>query len=89
MTGAQETVFTYGSPQLKIGAGAADEVGYDVAQLGVRRVLVVTDAGVAAAGAPDRVVEGLEKAGVEAQVFDGARVEPTDEIGRASCRERV
>src|SRR5947199_258356 len=45
-----ETVFTYGSPQLKIGGGAADEVGYDVAQLGVRRALVVTDPGVAATG---------------------------------------
>jgi hydroxyacid-oxoacid transhydrogenase len=49
-----ETVFTYGSPQLKIGAGAADEVGHDVAELGVRRALVVTDAGVAATGTPAR-----------------------------------
>jgi alcohol dehydrogenase class IV len=80
-----ETVFTYGSPQLKIGAGAADEVGHDVAQLGVRRALVVTDRGVAATGAPARVVEALEKAGVEAEVFDGARVEPTD----VSMREAV
>jgi alcohol dehydrogenase class IV len=73
-----ETVFTYGSPQLKIGAGAADEVGHDVAQLGVRRVLVVTDPGVAATGAPARVVDVLEQAGVGAEVFDGVHVEPTD-----------
>jgi hydroxyacid-oxoacid transhydrogenase len=79
-----ETVFTYGSPQLKIGAGAAEEVGHDVAQLGVRRALVVTDVGVAATGAPARVVEALARAGVEAEVFDGVRVEPTDVSMRAA-----
>jgi hydroxyacid-oxoacid transhydrogenase len=79
-----ETVFTYGSPQLKIGTGAADEVGHDVAQLGVRRALVVTDAGVAATGAAARVVEALEQAGVGVAVFDGVRVEPTDGSMRAA-----
>ena len=73
-----ETIFTYGSPQLKIGAGAADEIGYDLRQLGAARVLVVTDRGVAATGAPARVAEALRAAGVDAAVFDGVRVEPTD-----------
>lgn len=40
-----ETVFTYGAPQLKFGTGAADELGFDLKQLGARRVLVVTDPG--------------------------------------------
>ena len=84
MTFPSETVFTYGSPQLKIGAGAADEVGHDAAQLGVRRALVVTDPGVAATGAAARVVEALEKAGVEAEIYDGVRVEPTDVSMRAA-----
>ncbi len=82
---APETVFTYGSPQLKIGAGAADEIGYDLRQLGAARALVVTDRGVAATGAPTRVAEALRAAGVDADVFDGVRVEPTD----ASMREAV
>jgi alcohol dehydrogenase class IV len=56
---SNETVFTYGSPQLKFGWGAADEVGYDVQQLGGRRVLVVTDAGVAATGGPQRVADSV------------------------------
>ena len=43
-----ESVFTYGAPQLKFGNGASDEIGYDLAQYGVRRVLVLTDAGVSA-----------------------------------------
>lgn len=45
-----ETVFTYASPALKFGPGASAEIGYDLALAGVRRVLLVTDPGVAAAG---------------------------------------
>jgi hydroxyacid-oxoacid transhydrogenase len=75
---AAETVFTYGAPALKFGAGAADEVGHDVRQLGVGRCLVITDPGVAATGGPRRVAEGLRAAGVRAEVWDGVHVEPTD-----------
>src|SRR3954453_8982859 len=74
-----ESVFTYGAPQLKFGHGAAEEIGYDLAQTGAKRVLVVTDPGVAATGTPQRVAEQMGSFGVEAHVFDGAHVEPTDE----------
>jgi alcohol dehydrogenase class IV len=74
-----ETVFTYGAPALKFGAGAAEEIGYDLAGLDARRVLLVTDAGVAATGAPDRVAEGIRGYGIEVEVFTGVHVEPTDE----------
>ena len=73
-----ESVFTYGAPQLKFGPGASDEVGYDLGQLGVSRALVVTDAGVAATGQPERIAEQIRAAGVEVAVFDGVHVEPTD-----------
>jgi hydroxyacid-oxoacid transhydrogenase len=73
-----ETVFTYGAPQLKFGAGSSDEIGYDLSTYGVRRVLVITDPGVAATGHPQRIVEQIEKAGIEARLFDRAHVEPTD-----------
>ena len=43
-----ESVFTYGAPALKFGPGAADEIGHDLQQYGARRVLVVTDARIAA-----------------------------------------
>ena len=46
-----ETVFTYGAPSLKFGPGASTELAHDLAALGAGRVLLVTDAGVAAAGA--------------------------------------
>ena len=79
-----ERVFTYGSPQLKFGPGAAGEVGHDLRQLGVTRALLITDPGVAATGAPARVREAMAAAGVESEVFDGVHVEPTDASLRAA-----
>ncbi|WP_332642009.1 hydroxyacid-oxoacid transhydrogenase [Aeromicrobium sp.] len=73
-----ETVFTYGAPGLKFGVGARHEIGFDLGQLGARRVLIVTDPGVAATGAPAEIAETLMAAGIESVVFDRSRVEPTD-----------
>jgi hydroxyacid-oxoacid transhydrogenase len=74
-----ESIFTYGAPQLKFGPGASDEIGFDLSQYGVGRALVVTDPGVAATGAPQRVAEQMAQFGIEAHVFDGVHVEPTDQ----------
>ncbi|MFL6107963.1 MAG: iron-containing alcohol dehydrogenase, partial [Marmoricola sp.] len=73
-----ETVFTYGAPGLKFGTGASDEIGYDLSQYDVRRVLVLTDPGVAATGHPQRVADQMAQFGIEVAVFDGVQVEPTD-----------
>ncbi|MFT4298979.1 MAG: hydroxyacid-oxoacid transhydrogenase [Aeromicrobium sp.] len=74
-----ETIFTYASPALKFGLGARHELAYEVASLGARRVLVVTDPGVRAGGRVDEIAERVRAAGIETVVFDGVRVEPTDE----------
>ncbi|HLN75698.1 MAG TPA: hydroxyacid-oxoacid transhydrogenase [Nocardioidaceae bacterium] len=76
---SKETVFTYGAPALKFGPGASDEIGYDLQQYDVRRVLVVTDPGVAATGHPERVAEQMRTFDIEAVVTDLASVEPTDQ----------
>jgi hydroxyacid-oxoacid transhydrogenase len=73
-----ETVFTYGAPQLKFGSGASDEIGFDLSTYGVRRVLLVTDPGVAATGHPQRIADQIAGFGIEAVVFDRTHVEPTD-----------
>jgi hydroxyacid-oxoacid transhydrogenase len=80
-----ETVFTYGAPQLKFGSGSSDEIGYDLTTYGAKRVLVVTDPGVAATGHPARIADQIVARGIEAVVFDGTHVEPTD----VSLREAV
>ncbi|GCD89575.1 hydroxyacid-oxoacid transhydrogenase [Nocardioides sp. LS1] len=77
-----ETVFTYAAPALKFGIGASAEVGHDLVQYGARRVLLVTDAGVAATGHPARIAEQVAARGVEVVTFDGVRVEPTDDSMR-------
>ncbi|GAA5069876.1 alcohol dehydrogenase class IV [Thermocatellispora tengchongensis] len=74
-----ESVFTYGAPALKFGPGASAEIGFDLGQYGARRVLVITDPRVAATGAPQRVADRLAGYGMEASVYDGVHVEPTDE----------
>jgi hydroxyacid-oxoacid transhydrogenase len=73
-----ESVFTYGAPPLKFGSGASDEIGYDLSLTGARRVLVVTDPGLAATGIPQRVADQMAQFGIEAHVFDASHVEPTD-----------
>ena len=83
-----ESVFTYGAPQLKFGTGASDEIGYDLSQYGVQRVLVVTDPGVAATGIPQRVADQMAQFGIEARVFDGVHVEPTDAEPRSRRSRR-
>jgi alcohol dehydrogenase class IV len=80
-----ETVFTYGAPQLMYGPAASAEIGFALSRLGVRRVLVLTDAGVAATGAPHRVAEQLRHYGIDAELFDRVHVEPTD----ASLHEAI
>jgi alcohol dehydrogenase class IV len=91
-----ETVFTYAAPGLKFGRGASDEIGWDVEQLcrdvrgdAARRVLLVTDPGVAATGHPDRIADGMRSRGLEVVVYAEAHVEPTDaSLGAAVATAR-
>ncbi|GAB94299.1 alcohol dehydrogenase class IV [Kineosphaera limosa] len=75
----EETIFTWGAPPLKFGAGALDEIGFEVAQYGLKRVLVVTDRGVERLGLAQRVVDALAAYEIEAGVYADVHVEPTDE----------
>ncbi|MEU6642451.1 hydroxyacid-oxoacid transhydrogenase [Saccharomonospora sp. NPDC046836] len=73
-----ETVFTWAATPLKFGAGAVDEIGWDLAQLGAERVLIVTDPGVAATGVPQRVAHAAKAGGLTVEVYDQVHIEPTD-----------
>lgn len=79
-----------GGIRVHFGAGALDLVGPVARELGGRRVLVVTDPGVRAAGHAERAVAFLEREGLEAALFDGAEEDPssrTVEAGRAFAAE--
>src|SRR3954469_25652885 len=74
-----ETVFTLEATPIKFGTGASGDAGWELKRLGVKRALLVTDAGVRTLGHPDRIKEIIEREGIEVVVFDRARVEPTVE----------
>ena len=76
-TQALETVFTMEATPVKFGRGAAQEVGWEAARLGMRRVLLVTDPQVAQLGSVGDVAAQLRAAGLEVRVFERSRVEPT------------
>jgi alcohol dehydrogenase class IV len=76
--------------RIVFGAGALREVPNHLARLGVRRPLVVSDAGVAASGLLARLVATLEDARLPVVAFDGVHPNPTDadvERGLAAWRE--
>jgi hydroxyacid-oxoacid transhydrogenase len=76
---SRETAFEMAVSSIRFGAGVTREVGMDLSDLGVRRVLVVTDPTVARLRPAQTVVESLTDAGLAFAIYDRVRVEPTDE----------
>ena len=64
---------------VRYGAGVSREVGMDLADRGVRRALVVTDPVVGRLAPVQTVMASLEANGVEWVIYDGVRVEPTED----------
>jgi hydroxyacid-oxoacid transhydrogenase len=72
-----DTAFELSAASIRFGRGVTREVGADLADLGARRVLVLTDTNVRALPPFAAVVESLEAEKVAHEVFDRVRVEPT------------
>jgi alcohol dehydrogenase class IV len=83
--GDRETVFTMEATPIKYGRGAAEEVGWEVRRLRMGRVMLVSDPGVVQAGITGRIVELIEAEGVEVEVWDRSRVEPTSDSLQAAA----
>ena len=67
------------------GAGSSTQIGPEVLKIGIHRPLVVTDPGVAGSGILDRVVSGLEEAGLTVSTFrDTAADPPVDVVQTAA-----
>ena len=75
---ANEYAFEMAASNVRFGAGVTREVGEDLRDLGLRRVLVVTDPVVAQLAPVQVVLQALADADIEAVVYDRVRVEPTD-----------
>ena len=74
-----EFAFEMAASNIRFGPGVTREVGMDLADLGVRNALVITDPGLARMAPVATVLESLESAGVGFTLYDRVRVEPTDE----------
>ncbi|HXM72041.1 MAG TPA: iron-containing alcohol dehydrogenase [Candidatus Dormibacteraeota bacterium] len=82
------TLRTYQSPtRLVQRLGAIKELGTEASLLGIRRPLLVTDAGVKAAGLLDTALEALRGSDVEPVVFDKVRANPGVELVDAGAAE--
>src|SRR3954468_12671503 len=80
-----ERVFTLEATPVKFGPGASDDAGWELRRLGVRRAMLVTDAGVAALGRPERIKALVEAEGIGVVVYDRSRVEPTLDSFQDAC----
>ena len=73
-----ETAFTIDTSSIKYGPGVTREVGYEMRRLGARRVMVLTDPGMAESDPVEVALASLRAEGVDTALYDGVRVEPTD-----------
>jgi len=74
-----EIAFEMAASSVRFGTGVTREVGMDLADLGARQVLVITDPVLADMAPVETVLESLDSAGVGFVLYDRVRVEPTDE----------
>ncbi|MBV9604786.1 MAG: iron-containing alcohol dehydrogenase [Solirubrobacterales bacterium] len=72
-----ETIFTMEATPVKFGRGASADAGWELRRLGVRRAMLVTDPGVAAAGDPEQIKRAIEAEGIQVALYTRSRVEPT------------
>jgi len=73
-----DSSFEMATSNLRFGPGATAEVGMDLVDLGVKRVLLLTDPRMAKLPPVATTIDSLERNGVQYELFDRVRVEPTD-----------
>jgi hydroxyacid-oxoacid transhydrogenase len=72
-------IFEVASSTVRFGVGATREIGPELADQGRRRILVVTDQYLRELPPVQVTLESLRSEGLSVFVFDGVRVEPTDQ----------
>lgn len=70
--------FEMATSNIRYGQGATRELGMDLADMGIKRVMVLTDPNMSKLGPVKTVLESLSKEHIESALFDQVRVEPTD-----------
>ena len=78
-TTAGDTAFTVDISKITFGPGVLGEVGDHAASLGLKRVALMTDRGLAGFEHVTIARRSLEAAGLDVAFYDAVQVEPTDE----------
>ena len=73
-----EYAFEMAASGIRFGEGATREVGMDLSEMQMKRVMVVTDPVLRDLPPVQTVLESLSKEKIEYSLFDGTRIEPTD-----------
>jgi len=81
-----EQVFAVDPTAIRFGPGALAEIGHEVRELGLRRIALFTDPGVAGLEAVAVVTSALRAFDVDVVIYDEVRVEPTDKSFQAAAR---
>ena len=74
----RDTAFEMAASNIRFGSGVTREVGMDLADHKVRRAMVLTDPNLSRLAPVQTVLQSLEDEGVEYELYDRVRVEPTD-----------
>src|SRR5262245_22051378 len=74
-----EIAFEMAISNIRFGAGVTREAGMDLADLGTRRVLVLTDPVVRNLPPVHTLLESLDRSHIDWTLYDRVRVEPTDQ----------
>ena len=74
----KDTAFQMGASNLRLGVGTTREIGMDLSDMGLKRVLVITDPNLVDLLPVQTARESLESEGIEYDLFNRVRVEPTD-----------
>ena len=80
-----DTAFQFSAANIRFGQGATREVGFDLADMQLKRTLLVIDPVLRDLQTGMTVIASLRSAGIDFDVFDGITVEPTDETFRAAA----
>jgi hydroxyacid-oxoacid transhydrogenase len=76
---ANDFAFEMAASAVRFGAGVTREVGADLAELGAKRALLITDPVLRDLAPVQTVVEALEGHGIAFVIYDRVRVEPSDQ----------
>jgi len=74
-----DTAFQMATSNIRYGPGVTREIGMDLADMGVKKVMLVTDPQLAKLEPVAAVLESLDDEKVGYALFDRVRIEPTDE----------